>query len=168
MRLKPTKAAAQRRALSAVAKAKREGLLKDLPDSITRCTDCPAFATEYDHRDYGKPLEVEPVCHRCNWKRWKAKWPRKPVVKRNTHPLLRYLNGLTSAEQKAFALRCGTTIGYLRKAVCIGQRIREAVVIAIERESGGAVKCEALRPDVDWAYVRNSRKPKRKERPHAP
>lgn len=26
--------------------------------------------------------------------------------------------------------------------------------IQIERATGGAVRCEALRPDVDWAYLR--------------
>jgi DNA-binding transcriptional regulator YdaS (Cro superfamily) len=26
----------------------------------------------------------------------------------------------------------------------------------IERETGGAVRCEELRPDVDWAYLRNN------------
>lgn len=76
--------------------------------------------------------------------------------------LLQYLNDLSTREQKAFAKRVGTTVGYLRKAVCVGQRIREGVAIAIERESGGAVKVEALRPDVDWDYIRNSRKSKEK------
>jgi len=27
---------------------------------------------------------------------------------------------------------------------------------AIERATNGAVRCEDLRPDVDWAYLRNS------------
>lgn len=27
---------------------------------------------------------------------------------------------------------------------------------AIERATSGAVRCEDLRPDVDWAYLRNS------------
>lgn len=26
---------------------------------------------------------------------------------------------------------------------------------ALERETGGAVRCEHLRPDIDWGYVRN-------------
>lgn len=26
----------------------------------------------------------------------------------------------------------------------------------IEKATGGAVRCEELRPDVDWAYLRNS------------
>ena len=28
--------------------------------------DCGAPARHYDHRDYNKPLEIEPVCVRCN------------------------------------------------------------------------------------------------------
>ena len=28
----------------------------------------------------------------------------------------------------------------------------------IEKATGGAVRCEELRPDVDWAYLRNSQK----------
>lgn len=67
-----------------------------------------------------------------------------------------YLNGLPTSEQQDFARRSGTTIGYLRKATSKGQRIGEGLVINLERESGGAVRCEQLRPDVDWAYLRAS------------
>ena len=40
----------------------------DLPrlDGSVPCTDCGQPAQEYDHRDYKKPLEVEPVCRECN------------------------------------------------------------------------------------------------------
>lgn len=30
------------------------------------CVDCGGTATCYDHRDYRKPLQVEPVCFGCN------------------------------------------------------------------------------------------------------
>ena len=30
------------------------------------CVDCGKQAEQYDHRDYGKPLEVAPVCRSCN------------------------------------------------------------------------------------------------------
>jgi DNA-binding transcriptional regulator YdaS (Cro superfamily) len=66
-----------------------------------------------------------------------------------------YLNDLDPNAQDDFASRCGTTVGYLRKAISVGQRISEGTVIAIERESGGKVRCEALRPDVDWKYLRS-------------
>ena len=38
----------------------------------TKCIDCGDPAYGYDHRDYHKPLSVEPVCRRCNSKRGKA------------------------------------------------------------------------------------------------
>lgn len=67
-----------------------------------------------------------------------------------------YLNTLTPSDQKAYAMRCGTTVGYLRKAISEEQEIGPKIAIALERESGGAVRCEDLRNDVDWAYIRNS------------
>lgn len=72
------------------------------------------------------------------------------------HELLQYLNRLPLADQMAFALRCGTTVGYLRKACSKKQRIGESICINIERESDRFVACEQLRPDVDWAYLRST------------
>lgn len=71
--------------------------------------------------------------------------------------LLEFLNSLDGREQDKFARKCGTSVGYLRKAACVKQRLREALVIAIDRESGGVVSCETLRPDVDWGYLRGTR-----------
>ena len=45
------------------------------PDTMA-CTDCGAHATQYDHRDYSKPFDVEPVCGSCNMRREPAKWVR--------------------------------------------------------------------------------------------
>lgn len=70
--------------------------------------------------------------------------------------LLSFLNGLPVSEQAAFAARCGTTVGYLRKACSKGQKLGESLVINLERESGGRLRCEDLREDVDWAYIRAS------------
>lgn len=67
-----------------------------------------------------------------------------------------YLAGLPVEEREPFARRCGTTIGYLRKAVSVGQRLGESLCIALERESGRQIRCEELRPDVDWAYLRGT------------
>jgi hypothetical protein len=36
------------------------------------CTDCGKPARMYDHRDYTKTLEVDPVCGSCNQKRGAA------------------------------------------------------------------------------------------------
>lgn len=67
-----------------------------------------------------------------------------------------HLNSMKPAEQKSFARRCGTSIGYLRKAISVESRMGESLVIAIERESAGKVRCEHLRPDVDWQFLRNT------------
>lgn len=37
------------------------------------CFDCGSKATEYDHRDYSKPDQVEPVCKICNVRRGRGK-----------------------------------------------------------------------------------------------
>ncbi len=67
-----------------------------------------------------------------------------------------YLNKLPKDQQQDFALRCGTTVGYLRKALSTNQRIGVELSIHLARESGGEVSFDALRPDVDWQYVRGS------------
>lgn len=47
---------------------------KKLPKiSSLFCVDCNRTAEVYDHRDYDKPLEVDPVCKRCNYKRGPGK-----------------------------------------------------------------------------------------------
>lgn len=67
--------------------------------------------------------------------------------------LLAYLNGLSKTARQAFCVRCGTTEGYLRKAVSKGARLGESLCISLDRESQGQVRCDVLRPDVDWAYL---------------
>lgn len=42
------------------------------------CADCGKPAVHYDHRDYGRPLDVQPVCRRCNCLRGPAIW-RDPL-----------------------------------------------------------------------------------------
>lgn len=63
---------------SAVGKAIRKGQLK--PPQSLDCADCGKTAEQYDHRDYGRPLDVEPVCRSCNFKRGPAKWLKQPEV----------------------------------------------------------------------------------------
>lgn len=48
-----------------VSAAVRNGDLPKLDGGVL-CADCNSPATEYDHRDYKKPLEVDPVCRACN------------------------------------------------------------------------------------------------------
>jgi DNA-binding transcriptional regulator YdaS (Cro superfamily) len=64
-----------------------------------------------------------------------------------------YLNSMDPDAQEAFATRCGTTVNYLRKAISKGQRLALETTILIDQESGGMVRCEQLRPDVNWEYL---------------
>jgi hypothetical protein len=61
---------AQEAAHSAVAVAIRKGQLAH-PSNFA-CEDCGEVASQYDHRDYSKPLEVAPVCAGCNVRRGPA------------------------------------------------------------------------------------------------
>lgn|SRR6185312_6461878 len=55
------------RAYQLVARAIKRG---ELPHVSTQyCIDCGRFAECYDHRDYSRPLAVDPVCRRCNTRR---------------------------------------------------------------------------------------------------
>lgn len=73
--------------------------------------------------------------------------------------LLVYLNSLSKEPRQRFVERCNTSEAYLRKAISKGQRLGESLCIKVDRESAGAVRCEDLRPDVDWAYLRDASLP---------
>jgi ribosomal protein S27E len=53
-----------------VKKAIELGILASVKD--LKCLDCGNQAEIYDHKDYNKPLEVEPVCRSCNRNRGSA------------------------------------------------------------------------------------------------
>lgn len=59
-----------------------------------------------------------------------------------------YLATLTPADQAAYAARCGTTIGYLRKALSTRPRLDGALARLLDEESASAVSKHDLRPDV--------------------
>jgi hypothetical protein len=59
-----------------------------------------------------------------------------------------YLATLSKADQASYAARCGTTIGYLRKALSTKPRLDGALVRRLWEESSGAVIREEIRPDI--------------------
>ena len=69
-----------------------------------------------------------------------------------------YWLSMTTQQREEFADRCVTSSGHLRN-IAYGKVCGESLAINIERESSGAVTCEELRSDVDWAYLRRSRAP---------
>lgn len=58
-------------AINRVSQSVARGLIP--PAAKLKCVDCGSQAQQYDHRDYGKPLKVKPVCRKCNSKRGPAK-----------------------------------------------------------------------------------------------
>jgi DNA-binding transcriptional regulator YdaS (Cro superfamily) len=73
-----------------------------------------------------------------------------------------YYKTLKGPARDEFARRTGTTKNNLNMIAYGGRQVGEALAIVIERESAQAVTVEELRPDVDWQYIRNSRKPRAK------
>lgn len=70
--------------------------------------------------------------------------------------LLDLIRSLEPAQLDALAERSGTSVGNL-KQIAYGYRLAgPGLAINLDRESGRAVTCEELRPDIDWAYLRNS------------
>ncbi|WP_416258973.1 transcriptional regulator, partial [Escherichia coli] len=63
-----------------------------------------------------------------------------------------FLNSLSSDEQRMFACECGTSIGYLRKALSKGQVLGASLCVLIERASNGEVTRQQLRP-FDWMNI---------------
>lgn len=63
----------QNSAKSRVQQAIKKGGIQKLDGSVL-CRDCGDVATVYDHRDYAKPLEVDPVCRACNRNRGPVIW----------------------------------------------------------------------------------------------
>lgn len=55
---------------------------------------------------------------------------------------------MAPSQQAKYAEVCGTTIGYLRKAMSKGQRFDGALVRLLHIESAGAVSLTDLRPDI--------------------
>ena len=70
--------------------------------------------------------------------------------------LIDYLNALPLESRDSFAARCGTSFDYLRQIGYGNRPCKEALAIKIERESDGALVCEDLCPDSDWAFIRAS------------
>lgn len=70
--------------------------------------------------------------------------------------LLAYINSLPLGQREPFAARCETTVGYLRKACSIRQKLSEGMCLRIAAESHGVVSLQDLRPDVDWDRLRTA------------
>jgi DNA-binding transcriptional regulator YdaS (Cro superfamily) len=61
-----------------------------------------------------------------------------------------------AGSQKALAVAVGVTAQSLNQWISGVRPIPAERCPAIERATDGAVRCEDLRPDVDWAYLRGT------------
>jgi len=67
-----------------------------------------------------------------------------------------YIKALDRAALDDLAMRCQTTAGQLKQIAYGNRRANAGLAINLERETEGQVTCEELRPDIDWAYLRQS------------
>jgi len=69
--------------------------------------------------------------------------------------LQQYFLSLSVEQKESFAKECKTTVGQIQQIMYGHRNCNPALAIAIDRESKGAVACEDLCSDVDFAYLRN-------------
>lgn len=80
--------------------------------------------------------------------------------------LIAHINSLSMEERRALESACGTTIGYLRKAVSINQKLGAETCVAIEKFFMGEVSRKDLRPhdyfDI-WPEIDDRKKLRRRD-----
>lgn len=59
-----------------------------------------------------------------------------------------YLGKLAVAQQHEYASRAGTSLGYLRKSLCVGSRFGGVLARRLDEASEGQVPRQELRPDI--------------------
>lgn len=72
--------------------------------------------------------------------------------------LSEYLKTMDKEGLEAFARRCGTSAGQLKQVAYGNRRASAGLAVGLDRETNGTISCEVLRPDIDWAYLRQTRK----------
>ncbi len=63
---------------------------------------------------------------------------------------------MKAAERRAVAIKCGVGDDYLYQVLTGRKNSPAELCIEIEKATSGEVRCEDLRPDVDWAYLRGT------------
>lgn len=67
-----------------------------------------------------------------------------------------YLSKLERGGVSRLANKLGISASYLSQLASGAASISTERAVEIEKATGGAVRCEDLRPDFDWAYLRSS------------
>lgn len=71
--------------------------------------------------------------------------------------LSEYLKKMDKEGLDALAKRCGTSVGQLKQVAYGNRRASAGLAVSLDRETGGEIRCESLRPDIDWAYLRQEK-----------
>jgi len=67
-----------------------------------------------------------------------------------------YWQSLSEGERESLATAVGFASGHLRNIAYGSRACGEGLAISIEKETCGKVRCEDLRDDVDWQFLRGS------------
>ena len=138
----------RRRALYAVTVAVATGVLPSLRSGAVPCKDCGKPATQYDHRDYAKPLEVEPVCGRCNLERGAAKglvWRERSAYRRREREVLREELWFSIKEfAAAVKLKSWTICKAIRERKIAAVKIAGAVLERFEQRAFVNARMDAI------------------------
>lgn len=65
-----------------------------------------------------------------------------------------YVMGLAKPERKIFAEKCGVSLGHLHNVAYGYKPCTAELAIAVEQHSAGALTCEIMVPQINWAYLR--------------
>ena len=137
-----------------VHRAVRRGLLPKASDLV--CVDCGVAAVEYDHRDYNRPLAVEPVCRSCNLFRGPGILPNDFIEYASGKGIVVYVQRERARQLlEAHGKSCDVLCGMPKK---LGADHWRLIWPVLARATAGAVRCEAMckdRADL-FAYIRAS------------
>lgn len=67
-----------------------------------------------------------------------------------------YWQSLSEEARESLADKVGFAEGHLRNIAYGSRTCGEKLAISIEKETDGRIRCEDLRPDVDWQFLRNT------------
>lgn len=70
--------------------------------------------------------------------------------------LSEYLKTMDKEGLADFARCCGTSAGQLKQVAYGNRRASAGLAVCLDRETRGTIRCEVMRPDIDWAYLRNT------------
>lgn len=120
------------------------------------CVDCGAQARLHDHRDYSRPLDVEPVCRQCNGRRSAGFMPARiadPLPTKAKNPLpesrlrdLRMRAGVSVAELALLA-------GVSKAAISAYENGRNEVPVDRARKMLALFATRGVTSTLHWFYL---------------